>query len=181
MPSFFQSRVSGSLSWGLAAALALAAACNDTPGPPSGPGDNLVDDTNQDAVAQHTQDTGIVPPQGAVDGSYADGTILEAGGSTGYMDAGSPMAACASCTCGMNRGFCLENGVTATVTSAATGDAGLCTLASPTSLAVGCNPLPDSCPTPSCQCLLNAIQPPLGCYPECTSKGGYFDVYCPRP
>ena len=33
-------------------------ACNDTPGPATGPGDNLINDTNQDAVAVLTQDTG---------------------------------------------------------------------------------------------------------------------------
>jgi hypothetical protein len=182
MRSFFQSRVSGSPMSCLvfaAAALVLVAACNDAPGPPSGPGDNVVDDTNQDAVAEHTQDTGVVPPQGTVDGAYPDSSYLSAGGSTGYIDASSPRTACASCSCGMNRGFCLEDGVTATVTGTEPGDAGLCTLASATSLAVGCNPLPDSCPKPTCQCLLNAI--PLGCYPECTSNGGYFDVFCPNP
>jgi hypothetical protein len=166
--------------------LCVAAACNDTPGPATGPGDHLIDDSQQDAVVQLTQDTGIVDvnvaPQGiAGDGGYGDGGYLEAGySSTGYMDVQSPQMACASCTCGENRGFCLENGVTPTVTGAAT-DAGLCALATPTTLAIGCNPLPDSCPKPTCECILNAIQPPLGCYPECTSAAGYFDVFCAHP
>jgi len=158
-------------------------ACNDTPGPATGPGDNLINDTNQDAVAVLTQDTGVtdvIVPMGIVgDGGYGMGTYLEGSASTGYSDVQSPQTACSSCTCGEKRGFCLENGVTPTVTAAP--EAGVCALASPTSLAVGCNPLPDSCPVPSCACIINAIQPPLGCYPQCTDSEGFFDVYCNNP
>jgi hypothetical protein len=172
--------ISLALSLGVALFVLTGAACNDTPGPPSGPGDNLINDTMQDAVAQLTQDTGTVPPQGASDAAYGGdgGGYLDAGGSMGYADVNSPQSACTSCTCGMNRGFCLENGVTPTVSGAAT-DAGLCALASPSTLATGCNPIPDSCPQPTCQCLLDAL--PLGCYADCTVSLGYFDVYCPHP
>jgi hypothetical protein len=178
-------RSRGSLASALGALVLLSSfvACNDSPGPPSGPGDNVINDTMQDAVAQLTQDVGAPPPQGAADAAYGGdgGGYVDAGpmmGSTGYIDAGSPQAACSACTCGENRGFCLENGVTPTVSGAAT-DAGLCALAAPTALAIGCNPLPDSCPMPSCACLLMAL--PLGCYANCTTGSGYFDVYCPNP
>jgi hypothetical protein len=176
-------------AWGcaIASAVRLFAACNDTPGPSTGPGDIVVNDTNQDAVRQLTQDTGaqdVIAPMGVgSDGGYPDtgGYASDAPmASTGYLDAGSPQTACASCTCGEHRGFCLENGVSATVSAPAT-SAGLCGLASATTLAVGCNPIPDSCPTPTCECILNAIMPPLGCYPQCTSSAGYFDVYCTTP
>jgi hypothetical protein len=155
-------------------------ACNDSAGPTQTPPDLLIDNTMQDAVAMYTQD--VVAPQGAGDGGY-DGTYPEGSvdapyAATGYADVQSPMTACSSCMCSEKAGYCLENGTSATFTSKVIG--GYCSL-SPT-LAVGCNVLPAACAAkPTCACILDNVQPPLQCYPECTESGGYFDVFCNIP
>jgi hypothetical protein len=168
------------------------AACNDNPGPPSGPGNVIVDDTMQDAVAMYTQDGGVVEggyyaSQGVGDAGN-DGPISFDGGSyatMGYIDSASPQTACASCTCDERVAFCLENGPTTTV-SGSPGANNDCPLARQTVLSVGCNVLPAACPstmspTALCECVLNNIQPPLPCYPQCATTAGYIDVYCTTP
>ncbi len=169
------------------ASLALVASpaylgCNDTPGPPSGPGNVLIDDSMQDAVAMLTQDSGtsdVYAPQGASDGgSYFDGPP---GASTGYSDVQSPQAACASCTCNKKIGYCLENGSSATVTAAPYAN-GACAVAPASMPSVGCNPLPAACTAnPSCGCILDNVQLPSGCYAQCSNSAGYYDLYCPTP
>jgi hypothetical protein len=171
------------VSVALASGVGVIAACNDAPPAPSGPGNVLVDDSMQDAVAQLTQESGapdvMYAPQGigdAGDGGYGlDGTA-----STGYADVQSPQTACSSCKCDRRVGYCLENGTT--VTFGAPPIDGFCALAKTPTPAVGCNALPAACAAnPTCACILDAVQPPLGCYPECTTGGGFFDVFCPKP
>jgi len=177
----------------VAASLALAAtaaplACNDAPGAPSAPGDIVVNATNEDAVAHHAVDAGTsgtdaraYAPQGIGEAGF-DGPSLDvaATGRTGYADVQSPQAACSSCTCSDKVGFCLENGVTATVQGAGSG--GQCPMAAAGAISIGCNPLPASCAAnPTCACILDAVQPPATCYPECTTGNGYFDVFCAHP
>lgn len=156
--------------------------CNDTSSAPLAPGNVYVNSSMQDAVAYSTQDTGVVvAPQGAMDGGYADAYVDGgATGSTGYADVQSPQMACSSCACSNHRGFCLENGET----KVAMGDAapGQCPIAPVGTLSVGCNALPVKCAQDlTCQCLLDYVQPPLGCYPECTTSLGYFDIFCSHP
>ena len=161
-------------------------ACNDAPPAPSGPGNTYIDDSMQDAVATYTQDATVsdayAAPVGAGDGSYggsSDTGLI--GASTGYEDASSPRAACSSCSCDERIGFCLENGTSKMVLGSPT-DAGLCPFAAVNDLAVGCNTLPADCmANPTCECVLNVVQPPVQCYPECTTAAGYIDVYCQSP
>jgi hypothetical protein len=157
-------------------------ACNDGTTAPAGPGDNLTDNSHQDAVAVVTQDATVPPPVGAVDGG-ADGYVDGGSTSTGYQDVTSPQAACSSCTCDNRIAFCLENGTANKVTgAAASGEGGACAYAPSNQLQVGCNILPPACAAaPTCQCILDNVQPPLGCYPECSTSLGYIDVFCPHP
>ena len=167
------------------ACLPALSACNDGPGAAAAPGNVIVNDSHQDAVAYLTQDVAVIPPMGAMDGGYPDGgAYLDAvAGSTGYADVQSPQSACSSCTCSNHRGFCLENGVTTTAMGAGPPPPpGVCPLATFGTLAIGCNPLPIKCAgNVTCECLLDTIQPPLGCYPECTIALGYIDVFCANP
>ena len=158
-------------------------ACNDGPPPPSGPGNVIIDDSMQDAVATLTQDATaavVYAPQGigaAGDGAYG---LASSYASTGYADVQSPGSACSSCSCDKRVGYCLENGTSLTSTAAPI--KGFCGLAKTTAPAVGCNALPAACAAnPTCACILDAVQPPLPCYPECTTGGGFFDVFCPTP
>jgi hypothetical protein len=161
------------------------AACNDAPGPPSGPGNVLVNDTNEpDAVVPQPP-----PPADAGMDAYADTGPYGTGGgyqegglaSMGYLDVQSPQAACSSCKCSNKYAFCLENGASSSVT-AAPNAGGFCAYAPASTLEVGCNPFPAACAAnPTCECLLDALQPPLPCYPECTTALGYFDVFCIHP
>ncbi len=166
-----------------AVGLAAPFACQDTPGAPSGPGDNLVNDTMEDAVAHYTQDSGasdVYRPQGVADGGGYDGALDANYAATGYADVQSPMTACSSCNCSSKVGYCLENGSSVTFSGKVID--GYCSLSDTTTPAVGCNPLPAACAKkPTCECILNAVQPPLSCYPECTESGGYFDVFCHIP
>jgi hypothetical protein len=161
--------------------------CNDNPGPPAGPGNVIVDDTMQDAYVIPTQDSGAADvayaPQGIGDGGYDGPVSFDGGGyaTMGYIDSSSPMAACSSCTCDQRVAFCLENGESTTV-SGSPGANNDCPLAKQTVLSVGCNVLPTACATtPTCECVLNNIQPPLPCYPQCNTTAGYIDVYCQTP
>jgi hypothetical protein len=174
----------------LSAVLAVVAACDDNPGPPSGPGNTLINDTNQDALAHPMQyyDSAVGDvylPQGAIDGAFygQDSGADVSYASSGYEDASSPMTACSTCTCAENHGFCLENGTSVTVTAAPPPDSGnSCAMAKGGTLSVGCNPLPEKCATDlTCECLLSVVQPPLSCYPQCSSSSGYFDIYCMNP
>jgi len=169
---------------GWPATTAVLIACNDGPPPTSAPGNNYVDDSMQDAVAHYSQDAGIydvIPPMGAMDAGYVDGSYTDANlASVGYADVGSPATACASCTCSQTTSFCIENGLTTTVSGAAAG--GQCPMAPAGKLQIGCNPIPAACAAnPTCGCLLDSVQPPVSCYPECTSTLGYFDVFCNVP
>jgi len=170
----------------LAAATAIGlVACTDGPPAPSGPGNVVVDDSMQDAVATVTEDAYISPPQGVADAGDGSATgtydmMPEAGGSTGYADVQSPMAACSSCKCDKRVGYCLENGTSLTSTAAPI--QGFCGLSKTAAPAIGCNALPAACAAaPTCECILDSVQPPLGCYPECSSAAGFFDVFCAHP
>jgi len=165
----------------LLAAASASVACEDTPGPPSGPGNVLIDDSMQDAVALLTQDGGY-PPQGVGDGGDASPYLESgAGGSTGYQDVSSPQAACATCNCSTKVGFCLENGTSTTVTAAPYSN-GACALAATGTPSVGCNPLPAACGGHgTCECVLDNLLLPTGCYAQCTDSPGYLDLYCPTP
>jgi hypothetical protein len=173
------------LTLGAAASVTVTmSACNDGPGAPVAPGNTIVNDTMEDAVAHPSQDAtvgDVYAPQGTSDAAYPDGSLDgSANGSTGYEDVQSPMNACAACACGKTVGYCLENGTTNRVTGLP--EAGKCALADAAAPAVGCNPLPADCLAhPTCACILNGVQPPLGCYPECTNSGAYFDVFCNNP
>ena len=169
----------------LVGAALVMAACNDAPGAASGPGNLVINQTNEPEAGEAgaAGDAGVDATASADGGP--DGGMLIYDGATdslasfGYGDVQSPMAACAACTCGKTTGFCMENVATATVSG--TGTAGQCPLASG-GLAIGCNPLPASCQAaPTCSCILAALQPPLPCYPECTTGNGYFDVFCSHP
>jgi hypothetical protein len=158
----------------------LFVACTDTP-PPAAPGNVVFDDSMQDAELQNNEDASIqYGPQGlgeaGTDGAYGlDSTY----GSSGYEDVQSPQSACSSCKCDMRVGYCLENGPGLTASTAAP-VSGFCGLAS--TLSIGCNALPAACASsPTCACVLDAVQPPLGCYPECTTSSGYIDVFCQNP
>ncbi len=159
------------------AVLALAVAmhaCNDT-SPPSNPGNTLVDNSHQDAIAQVTQDV-------AAPATTYDGGLDALGASTAYADVVSPQVACSTCTCDPRIAFCLENGTSLKVTAPPVDAA--CGYAPTNQLQVGCNILPPACAAnPTCQCILDSVQPPLPCYPECTDPKalGYFDVFCSHP
>jgi hypothetical protein len=174
--------------------LSLAAACSNGTPPAVHPGDDITDNTNEG-------DTGIPatpPPSG--DSGMDDSSL--------YDDSGfQPMlGACSTCSCSTKKGFCFGGGVTfhspplplgghsdagdgggagdasedtgpaaCPMVSAGTNDAGQ------TKIEIGCNTLPAACAaTPTCGCVLEAIQPQFACYLVCTPDDGYLLVYCPN-
>ncbi len=163
----------------VASAAVVGLACNDSPPPPSGPGNIIIDNSMQDAVAQMSQDGSIQYGAQGI-GDAGDGAAyFDSAASTSYIDSGSPNTACSACKCDQRVGYCLENG--SSVTSNAPPQGAFCGLSRTTSPAVGCNPLPECDGGATCECILAHVQPPLPCYPECTSSGGFFDVFCSSP
>lgn len=172
----------------LTCALALVAACSDTKSA-TGQGDNVIDDTRNQPRPPANPD----PP---VDASVDTGPLYDANGNY------KPLTACSDCACTPDTHFCFGGGASRSLSpqiadaGAASsdagdgGDGGLAACPLPGSagggeagtIQVGCNNLPAECAaTPTCACVLNAIQPHFQCYLVCHDPGASLLVYCPSP
>jgi hypothetical protein len=155
---------------GALAALALAGACSEASAPTISPGDDLVDDTNN-------EDTGPPMPAPPPDTDAEMDAGLYPDGSSSYM----PMLGqCAACACTASKGFCFAGGIHFSGAPDA-GEPACSMVGGPDATVNGCNALPAACAaTPTCGCVLEAIQPQFKCYLVCTPDDGYLLVYCPN-
>jgi hypothetical protein len=159
-------------SYGRAAYLALTgalvAACSGETAPsPGGSGDRVVVDVDASAgpPSEHEEDAGADSPFARADALYA-----------APPDSYAPFNVCNQCSCGAGT-YCFGGGTGHEEFS------GSCnhTTAAPGTLDVGCLPLPAACAAkPTCVCLIGALAPLVGCYPECTDVNGLI-AYCPIP
>jgi hypothetical protein len=166
------------------AGIGAAIACSDA-AKPLGTGDKFINDTlGEDAYSPP-------PPQCAPDtGSYE--AAAEGGG---YAPA---LNTCSSCSCDPTKNYCFSGGVLRTaVRPFPAGSGGFgepdgaamagpppapCKILDAGTLTTGCVPLPAACKaTPTCDCLLAALQGYYSCYLVCTPTPGYLEVYCPNP
>jgi hypothetical protein len=149
----------------IAAAVAVGGACSNPTKPPNAPGDDLVNDTNE-------EEAGPPQPNQPVDAAPMDSSPPVSADAS-YV----PMLmACASCNCSMTTGFCFAGGTHMLGPS----DAPACMMVAGPAIGVGCNALPAACAAnPTCACVIDAIQPQFNCYLVCTPDPGYFLVYCP--
>jgi hypothetical protein len=165
------------------AAIGAAIACSDS-AKPLGSGDKVINDTmGQDA----SQPQPPPPPADAGDVmTYYDS-------SDGYAPA---LSTCGGCSCDPSKNYCMSGGVLKAIqpfpNSAGFGESDGAAEAGPPpapckvldagALGNGCIPLPTACKTtPTCDCLLAALQPYYKCYLVCTPTPGYLEVYCPGP
>jgi hypothetical protein len=161
----------------LAGALAVASgtACTDA-SRTDAPGNVVVDDTRD----QHRPPANPDPP--SLDASVADASpAYPADAPDGY----APLSACADCACSPTGHYCFGGGSPrgALASSAPAGDAALpaCTPADPGGTQPGCYAVPAACTaSPTCECILTALQPRLACYLVC-EPGDPVRVYCPTP
>jgi hypothetical protein len=158
-------------------------ACSDS-GPPTGSGNTLIDDSH------HSGDE--LPP--AMDPSPADALPEMLYPSDAVAEYAPALDTCAACTCDPATNFCFAGGMHARSPFASMdasdeggegGDAAAatpaCPLVSGSTVQVGCNALPPACAaSPTCACVLDAIQPQFSCYLVCSPDPGYFRVYCPN-
>jgi hypothetical protein len=153
----------------LGSLFALAGACGNSQ-TPLGHGDDIISDVDSsDSPA----------PQQGDDASYDDGFFAPA--DSGYPpppDGYAPFGWCTQCGCPSGT-YCFGGG---SGRSAFSGDchpeAG--DLTSAAELTIGCYPFPSACANePSCECLMNAIQPYMPCIPICSLTTNI--VYCPNP
>ena len=173
----------GSRTGALAAFLAVApvavlsAGCTDA-SRTDAPGNVVVDDTRDQPRPPANPD----PPSSGSDAAVADaGPAYPADAPDGY----APLSACGECACAAPGNYCFGGGSprTARASSAPADDAALpaCTLADPGGTQPGCYAVPAACTaTPTCACVLNALQPRLACYLVCAA-GDPMRVYCPSP
>ena len=170
----------------IASSLGAAIACSDT-AKPLGKGDKFINDTTgQDAASQPPP-----PPPPPTDAPYDTG-------SDGYMYM-PQLGTCASCSCDPAKNYCFSGG---TIKAAHRIFAGMgpifgeneggeggggpppppCKILDAGTLTDGCIPLPPACAaTPTCPCLVKALQPYYSCYLNCSPTPGYLEVYCPGP
>jgi hypothetical protein len=150
-----------------AAALGAAAACtDDTSGGQKSPGDDPI---YLDSSAQTPMDNG--------DDSGDDGFFARVD-SYAPPDGYVPFDWCTQCACPSGT-YCFGGGSGYTnfsgdchTTAAALEEGG--------ALAIGCYPFPSVCANePSCECLIETVQPYLPCYPVCSITTNI--VYCPNP
>ena len=137
-----------------------AAACSDDTSVATGHGNAV---TYVDATMQ---------PQGPGDSSadYAFFDPVDAGYSA-PPDGYDPVGLCNQCACPGNT-YCFGGGTGYTSFS------GVCD-AGGNALALGCRPLPASCPDASCVCLLEAVSASVSCVPQCIDNTR--TVYCNNP
>jgi hypothetical protein len=165
------------------AGVAAAIACSDA-AKPLGTGDKFVNNTlGEDAY---------VPPQPSPPDT--DGSSYE-GGQDGYAPA---LNTCSSCSCDPAKNYCFSGGILRTAVLPFPGSSGgfgepdgsaeagppaaPCKILDAGTLGNGCIPLPAACKaTPTCDCLLTALQSYYACYLVCTPTPGYLEVYCPNP
>jgi hypothetical protein len=153
-------------------------ACSDSAAP-LGSGDKLVNDTaGMDANSQPPPPP--PPGDGAADG--ADGY--------GYAPA---LNTCGSCSCDPTKNYCMSGGTRVKGrTSYPYGGFGEpdgaptgpppapCKVLDAGAQGNGCIPLPAACATtPTCDCLVNTLQPMYACYLVCSPTPGFLEVYCP--
>jgi HAMP domain-containing protein len=163
----------------VAAFLAVAAACSEaTTGPTVNGPDMLVNDT----MDIDSGDLGASPPPASDTGADA---ALYPDATPGY----APMLEeCAACECSTKKGFCFAGGAHFSG-AGGSGDGGgdggggpaACAMVPADTVSPGCNTLPAACAgTPTCDCVLSAIQTMFECYLVCTPDDGYLLVYCPN-
>lgn len=151
-------------------------ACSDS-AQPIGHGDKVINDTKGQPVSPP-----LPPPYNPGEGGYD-------AGEGGYAPA---LNTCGGCSCDPATNYCFSGGVAKAVLPAPeglfgvpdAGDAGPppppCPILKAGELGNGCAPLPASCTgSPTCDCLLAALQPSYKCYLVCTPTPGFLEVYCP--
>jgi hypothetical protein len=169
-------------AFAVVAGIGAAIACSDA-AKPLGTGDKFVNETDGEDTYVPPQPT---PPSG-------DGGTTYEGGEDGYAPA---LNTCASCSCDPAKNYCFSGGVLREVKpfpgssgfgepdGAATSGppAAPCKILDAGTLGNGCIPLPAACKTtPTCDCVLAALQSYYSCYLVCTPTPGYLEVYCPNP
>jgi hypothetical protein len=164
----------------MVAGVAAALACSDA-AKPLGNGDKFINDTaGEDTYAPPIPQ----PTEGGTESGYDSGE-------GGYAPA---LNTCGGCSCDPSKNYCMSGGVLKTVRSFPAGSGGFgepdgamsgpppppCKILDAGTLANGCIPLPAACATtPTCNCLLDALQPSYSCYLVCTPTPGFLEVYCP--
>jgi hypothetical protein len=174
----------------VAASLGAAFACSDA-AQPLGSGNKFINDTmGMDAYSQ--------PPPPPPSDASGD---AETDGGDGYKPA---LNTCASCSCDPSKNYCMSGGTQKTKRvsfpfggfgepdGASSGpppapckvvDAGAAKSGGAWSPPAGngCIPLPPACvKTPTCECLVDALQPFFTCYLVCSPTPGFLEVYCPN-
>jgi hypothetical protein len=149
-------------------ALIVVGACTSQSSNVNKPGDDLINSTNEKDMGPP-----MAPPPQDSGAAGMDGPVYDV--ATGYMPA---LNTCASCSCSESKGFCFAGGTRGVTPTDAPAPA--CTMVDASTIEVGCNPLPPSCvATPTCTCVLEAIQAQFSCYLVCSPDPGYLLVYCP--
>jgi hypothetical protein len=163
----------------LAASMGMALACSDS-AQPLGTGDKFINDTaGQDAYSASVPVTSDA-------GSDADAY-------------GPALNTCASCSCDPTRNYCFSGGTPRALSSVpvhilsggfgepdGAAQANIpppppCPILDAGTMSNGCTPLPQACEaTPTCACVLNALQPLYVCYLVCSPSPGFLEVYCPN-
>lgn len=162
----------------------LGSACSEST-VAGGTGNDVIDDTRPEPRPPANPD----PP---VDASADVSDALTS------ADGAAP-ATCGGCACTPDAHYCFGGApprgldpVSPDVADAASssdagdgGDAGPAACPLPpdaSTVQAGCNDLPAECAAaPSCECILNALQPKYSCYLVCKVPGPQFLVYCPNP
>jgi hypothetical protein len=167
------------LTFVLAASTGTALACSDS-AKPLGTGDTFTNDTAG-------QDAGSLPPPVSSDASSE---------ANAYSPA---LNTCGSCSCDPTKNYCFSGGTPRALSlvpihtlsggfgepdGAAEANAPPpppCAVLEAGSTSNGCTPLPAPCTnTPTCACVLNALQPLYSCYLVCSPSPGFLEVYCPN-
>jgi hypothetical protein len=151
-------------SWGVV--MALAAACDKI----QPVGSSLV--------------RGVPPPPPPPPPEDASQPLLDSG-LTGdgpvYEKFDADLTACSMCTCEQATSFCFAGATPRAPVDAGEGGVPPCTVASGPTPEIGCNAMPAECAaTPTCGCILAALQPKYRCYLNCADDGSQFLVYCPN-
>jgi hypothetical protein len=170
----------------VASTLGAAWACSDS-AQPLGSGNKFINDTMGQDV--------YTPPQPAP--PPADANSDADGNDSGYAPV---LSECASCSCDPAKNYCMSGGVRTADKKAsrvsypygAGGGFGEpdgakgpppppCPILDAGATGNGCIPLPAACAaTPTCECLVVALQPLYSCYLNCSPTPGFLEVYCPH-
>ena len=152
---------------------------------PGGQGNDVIDDTRPEPRPPANPD----PPMDAETTDASDAAL--------YAD-GPPQVTCGGCACTPDTHFCFSGGTVRgldttppkspaddSADASDGGDSGppACPLPPDAStIQAGCNDIPSACAaSPTCDCLLTALQPMYACYLVCRVPGPQFLVYCPNP